>query len=94
MGAFGTAPERGVLVPQNDYPCPPNPDRPITKPRFPPPGFLRLDPHLTLQVADSRLSRQSQIRESIAEGSVRLWGYGSHSPSNDIATRAVRRIIE
>jgi hypothetical protein len=21
--------------------CPPNPDRPITKPRFPPPGFLR-----------------------------------------------------
>jgi hypothetical protein len=34
--AFGTAPERGVLVRQDDYRCPPNSDRPITKPRFPP----------------------------------------------------------
>jgi GMP synthase (glutamine-hydrolysing) len=31
-----------VLVSQDDYRCPPNPDRPITKPLFPPPGFLRL----------------------------------------------------
>jgi hypothetical protein len=29
-----------VLVRQDDYRCPP-PDRPFTKPRFPPPGFLR-----------------------------------------------------
>jgi hypothetical protein len=37
--AFGTAPGRGVMVRPDDYRCPPNPDRPITKPGFPHRGF-------------------------------------------------------
>jgi hypothetical protein len=60
--AFGTAPERGVLVRQDDYRCPPNPDRPLTKPRFPPPGFLRSALRSQFEFSDRK--RQSNRRDA------------------------------